>query len=65
MAFQPSSVPGFQPLLPTTKTLEVLQQLILLEVPQHLEQILHFLPAMEPIASWPWELMGDKAVQPH
>ena len=59
MAFQPSTVPGFQPLLPAIVGFEVLQQLILLDMPQHLEQIL-FLPAMERSAVWPWELMGDK-----
>ena len=65
MAFQPSTVPGFQPLLPAIVGFEVLQQLILLDMPQHLEQILHFLPAMERSAVWPWELMGDKVIQPH
>ena len=65
MAFQPSTVLGFQPLLPAIVGFEVLQQLILLDMPQHLEQILHFLPAMERSAVWPWELMGDKVIQPH
>ena len=65
MAFQPFTVPGFQPLLPARKSFEVLQQLILLEMPQHLEQILDFVPAMEARAAWPWELMGDKAIQPY